>query len=163
VPSRVEVIVFEKEKPHPFQDPAGGQVHIPLLRLMTFVYCGSDRTLREAAIDTCAPLSVFPETVWTAFRNDIRWFANLPGPVLPSWLSHVRGFGGTGFACRIGSVPVVTVGVGNTRLPAVDLLAYFLLDGGQTNRILMGLHGGILEGRRLVVEPDLRQAYIEER
>jgi hypothetical protein len=31
------------------------------------------------------------------------------------------------------------------------------------DRILIGLHGGILEHSRLMLEPDLRQAWIEER
>jgi hypothetical protein len=30
-------------------------------------------------------------------------------------------------------------------------------------RILLGLHGGILEGRRLIVEADLLQAWLEDR
>ncbi len=47
--------------------------------------------------------------------------------------------------------------------PVDAVLCFYCGGSGQSGFPGLGLHGGILEGRRLIVEPDLRQAWIEER
>jgi len=43
------------------------------------------------------------------------------------------------------------------------VIAQFEEEEAADDRVIIGLHGGILEGRRLVVEPDAGQAWLEER
>jgi hypothetical protein len=47
-------------------------------------------------------------------------------------------------------------------LPPVPVIAIFTQDKGKLDRILVGLHASILQGRRLTVDADRREAWLEE-
>ncbi|HTU18657.1 MAG TPA: hypothetical protein VMG10_11400 [Gemmataceae bacterium] len=49
-----------------------------------------------------------------------------------------------------------------TFLPASTVLALFEETPNGDDQIIAGLHGGILAGRRLIVESDLGVGYLEE-
>jgi len=110
---------------------------------------------REAILDTGAALSLIPRGQW---RDDFGWregvhfevcdFAGL-GPLLDAQLlSHA-------FRCRIVrlKVPVVVAGslVDGPRFQIDNLVAQ-LPETEQPKLTLLGLWGGVFEGRRLVVD-----------
>jgi hypothetical protein len=153
-------------------DPQGAAVSLPFLRLFTLIRIGGARTprIRECLIDTGAPLSVFPEWEWRLFAAEVEWLAPAPGHPFPWWLTRFTGMTGGSCPCRPGRIVAEPVGYGPGAqvLSATPLVALFAEDGSRPededrHRILMGLHGGILEGRRLIVEADARQAWLEDR
>jgi hypothetical protein len=74
----------------------------------------------------------------------------------------VRVAGGE-YPFRYGRVSVTAIQADlKAKLVPVSLLAQFTEDSGRLNRILFGVHGGIMQKRRLIVEPDFREAWLEE-
>lgn len=138
---------------------------IPFLRLFVLLRIGCQaRRIVDGIIDTGAPLTVFPRLTWKRFAKDIEWLALPPEKFARSWLTNLRGRTGGRSACRIGRVFVEAFDVeGGLRfLPGGVILAQFEEIETTEDRIILGLHGGILENRRLIVEPDARLAWIEE-
>ncbi|MFO0808639.1 MAG: hypothetical protein U0746_08455 [Gemmataceae bacterium] len=71
---------------------------------------------------------------------------------------------GRNFDCRIGIVSVQAVSpTAAAALAPVDVVAQFPTDGGAFGNVVVGLRHGVLDGRRLVVEPDANLAYLEDR
>jgi hypothetical protein len=66
-------------------------------------------------------------------------------------------------ACRIGRVTLTAFDLERCCLAPVRVLGLFLHDLPQDDRPLIGLHASLLEGRRLTVEPDSRQVWLEDR
>ncbi|MGH7223940.1 MAG: hypothetical protein ACRELF_11985, partial [Gemmataceae bacterium] len=83
---------------------------------------------------------------------------------LDSWLTVITGKTGGERSCRIGRVVAEAFDLGPplTFLPASTLLALFEETPNGDDQVLVGLHGGILAGRRLIVEADLGVGYLEE-
>jgi hypothetical protein len=75
----------------------------------------------------------------------------------------LTGLTGDPVPCRLGRVLIAPIDAEDRRLTATSVVGQFAEDGGRIRRILMGLGHGILEGRRLIVVPDLRQAWLEDR
>jgi hypothetical protein len=152
--------------PEPIFDARGQRTELPFLRVFAMIRVG--RTAREVAdcvIDTGAPLTVFPRVQWKKFANDIEWLSVGPGRSPSSWVTNLWGRTGGSSRCKVGRVDVEAFELerGLRSLPPVSVLAQFEEEDSADDRILTGLFGGILEGRRLVLEPDLRQAWLEER
>ncbi len=147
-------------------DKSQTPIVLPFLRLFVLLRIGRHaRQLADGIIDTGAPLTVFPRLTWKHFATDIDWLTLPPERLSSSWVANLRGRTGGRSRCRIGRVFLEAFDVesGSRFLPGASILAQFEEDETIENRIILGLHGGILERRRLIVEPDLRQAWIEER
>jgi hypothetical protein len=81
-----------------------------------------------------------------------------------SWLTKLRDRTGGRSDCRIGRVFVELFDLERPQqfLPFVSIVAQFEQQDYPDESIITGLHGGVLDGPRLILEPDLRQAWIEE-
>ncbi len=144
----------------------GVPLTIPFLRLFTILRVGlQSRQVEQSIIDTCAPLTVFPRKAWRRFASEIEWLALPAARATESWLTNLRGRTGGRSRCRIGRVWVEAFDLERPQrfLPGVRILAQFEEKELPDERVITGLYGGILEGRRLIVEPDLQQAWIEDR
>jgi hypothetical protein len=146
-------------------DKSGNPIALPFLRLFALIRIGLQaRRLADCIIDTGAPLTVFPRQAWNRFASEIEWLTLPPAQVKDSWVTNLRGRTGGTSECRIGRIFVEAFDVedGLRFLPGSSVLAQFEEKETAEDRIIVGLYGGILEGRRLILEPDLRQAWIEE-
>ncbi len=162
---RVYVRQSQRTSPETVFDASRTPIILPFLPLFALLRVGRKaRHLADGIIDTGAPLSVFPHLSWKRFAGDIEWLTLPPERLSASWVANLSGRTGGTRRCRIGRVFLEAFDVeqGCQFLPGTRILAQFEEDETIDNRIILGLHGGILEGRRLIVEPDLRQAWIEE-
>lgn len=116
--------------------------------------------MKDAILNTGVPLTIFPESVWRTFEDEIEWF-EVPDP--DAWFRKL-GWGGEKVECRVGrvNVEVFDIGPPPRSLPPVPTIALFSV-GGPDDRILIGLQEGPLSGRRLVIDVDSEDAYLEER
>src|SRR5262245_60832518 len=107
--------------------------------------------LREAVIDTGAPISVFPENQWHRFKKDVRWLTKLNDPSVPSWCRQFSGAAGGVIPCRLGTLKLEIYGATfQNKIGPVEIVAMFAHDqGNMKDDILFGLGGGTLTGRRL--------------
>jgi hypothetical protein len=138
----------------------------PFLRLFTILRVGLQaRQVEQSIIDTGAPRTVFPRKAWRQFTSEIEWLSLPAAQATASWLTNLRGRTGDKSRCRIGRVWVEAFDLQRPQrfLPGARILAQFEEKELPDERVITGLYGGILEGRRLIVEPDLRQAWIESR
>jgi hypothetical protein len=150
-------------------DPQGTSVVVPRMRLLTLLDFGpldgaavrTASSIRRALIDTGAALSVFPERVWRSFQHRIEWLT-FAGHSASHQLPRVRVLGGE-YPYRMGRVRVAAIDREGHRLPALPVIAQFTEDAGRLPRILMGMRGGILEGRRLLLDVARGQAWLGER
>jgi hypothetical protein len=129
----------------------GHQIHSE--RILALIRIGG-RLLREAVVDTGAPVTMFPEVIWRHFENDIRWLTTRNDPTVPDWCRRFGGVAGGAIPCRIGLVSIEILSIkknriGPEQLGPSDLLAMFAFDGGRAREILLGLAGGFLDNRRL--------------
>jgi hypothetical protein len=142
----------------------GAEVRVPFLRVFVNLRIGEQaRYTRDAIVDIGAPLTVFPREQWQKFKDDIEWLTAPPSA--PSWLRSIAGRTGGSQACLVGRVSVVAFDLGSppTFLPALKVLALFEREYSPDDRILIGLHASILQGRRLSADPDRREAWLEDR
>jgi hypothetical protein len=123
------------------------------------------RVILDCILDSGAPLTVFPRIIWKRFENDIEWLTLPDARAAVSWTTNLRGRTGGRIPCRLGRGWVEAFDLENPRqsLLGMQVLAQFEQQKTSDDRVLVGLHGGILERRRLIVEPDLRQAWLEDR
>ena len=143
---------------------AGELVSVPFLRVYSLLRIGSQaKFAQDCIVDTGAPLTIFPLAQWKHFAGDIEWLSPAD-PSLDSWLTLITGKTGGERSCRIGRVVAEAFDMGPppTFLPASTILALFEETPSGDDQIIAGLHGGILAGRRLIVEPDLGMGYLEE-
>ena len=130
-----------------------GGHHIHSERILALIRIAG-RLLREAVVDTGAPLTVFPEATWRQFQNDVRWLTRRNDPAVPEWCRSFGGVAGGVIHCRIGVVSIEVLSIkkhriGPEQLGPSDLLAMFAFDGGRAREILLGLGGGFFANRRL--------------
>jgi hypothetical protein len=152
-----------------FVDSRGELVVIPRLRLETLLDFGPPRGagsssgpfVRGALIDTRAGLSVFPEREWRKWESRVEWLA-WAGRVAERAPPRVKVLGGN-YPYRVGRVWVTALDADGRRLSPVPVVGQFPEDGGGLSRILVGLHGSILDRRRLVVDTAAGQAWLRER
>jgi hypothetical protein len=149
-------------------DPAGTVIRIPCLRCFVNLRVAGRPRIIDCLLDTAAPLTVFPRKVWQGdakdkwegFADAIEW---LNPAATPGWLTSPAGATGHTFRCRIGRVSAETLDYEGGVLAPVPILGQFVEDDSALTQILIGLHGGILDGRRFVLESDLRKAWLEDR
>jgi hypothetical protein len=144
-------------------DQSGGAVNLSFLRLTSIVYLAGDPTARDGLIDTGSALSVFPDAIWSPLAGHIEWLTAPTGQTLAGHWTKVRGLTGGAIPSRLGRIVVTAVDYSGTRLAPVPVVGKFAEDNGTLQRILLGLHGDLFDGRRLIVEPDLREAWLEDR
>jgi hypothetical protein len=145
-----------------YRDERGRERTVPLLRLRLAIHIGKDsdgppvgRRARKAILDTGAPLSIFPKQRWQSFASEI---VRLPfvGERAP-----VGRVGGRQFSYFLGRVWINCTDPFERHLPAVPVLAQFREDdipaGERLPPILLGLSGGILEGRTLTRWPTVER------
>jgi hypothetical protein len=142
-----------------FRDEQGRERTVPLLRLHLDVLVGRDPTRnspderrpRRTILDTGAPLTIFPKDLWQSFADEI---VRLP---FVGEQGQIGRAGGRQFSYFLGRVWVGVTDPFDRRLPAVPVLAQFREDaipaGEPLPPILLGLWGGILEGRQLTRWP----------
>jgi hypothetical protein len=147
-------------------DSAGDAIVLPRLRLRVLLAFGIPRGSsvnfappRGAFIDTGAPLSVFPEREWRPWEDRIEWLRFAGG--VTARAPRLRVLGGS-YPYRMGRVLVAAADTHGRQLPRVPVIAQFAEDGGNLSGILMGMRGGILDGRRLVVDVDRERAWLAE-
>ena len=143
---------------------AGYQIHSE--RILAVIRIGG-RLLREAVVDTGAPVSMFPEVIWRQFENDIRWLSVRNDPALPEWCRRFGGVAGGEIQCRIGLVSIEILSIkrnriGPEQLGPSDLVAMFGFDGGRAREILLGLAGGFFADRRLEFVYDAASVVLRE-
>ncbi len=165
--ARIDVVVAQslRTQPEDVVDSGGRTIVLPFLRVFGMLRVGSTAGyVCDCIIDNGAPLTVFPWRRWQHFANDVEWLTpvNTSGP---TWLTRVFGRTGGHCPCRPGRVEVVAVDVRRPRrtLAPVPVIALFeTIDTGD-DRILVGLHGSILQRRYLHVDPDASEGWIEDR
>ena len=137
--------------------PAGRPVVLPMLRLTCLLRFAGRTPWTDCWVDTGSPYNVFGERHWRKFEHDIDWVADPPADV-----TDVGRVAGGTYPYRFGRVPAELAGADLDRI--VDLgtiVAVMLSDDEHLPTPLVGLWGGVLAGRRLVVEPDLASARLE--
>jgi hypothetical protein len=139
-------------------DARGAVARLPFLRLTAILFLGSHPQPTDGLIDTGSPVSVWPEKTWKPHARNIEWVTFPPGQQTPVWWTSVSGVTGGAYPCRLGRMVVTAADLTGQRLAPVPVLGKFASDGGKLPRIILGLHGGILESRRLILEADLGQA-----
>lgn len=147
----------------PILDQAGTERKIPFLRVFGIVRIGlPGRAVTETVIDTGAPLTVFPRAVWRRFERHVEWIRLNPNRGEASWLCNLRGRTGGSSKCRVGRVLVQPCNLERPPrvLPATPVLGQFEEEDAGDDRVITGLYGGILEGRRLLVESARRVAWL---
>jgi hypothetical protein len=150
---------FERQ----FQSPQS-QETIALQRLIALCSLFDERPFWDGLIDTGAMLTVIPQRIWQRHEARIEWLEPTDSSLsLEECWTHVSGLSGGGIPSRLGKAPLTFLDpVHKRRLPLGTVVAKFALDGGALPRALLGLCGGVFEGRRLVVEIDRERAWIEE-
>jgi hypothetical protein len=147
-------------------DEAGTTLVIPFLRVFVNLRIGS-RTfhIRDAIVDTGSPLTVIPHVHWRHFEDEVEWLTLPTGQAAPPWLTGVARRADNAVSCRLGRVSMAAFDLEQPPrfLAPVSVLGLFEEQRGEDDRILVGLHGSILQGRRSFVDPDGRDGWIEDR
>jgi hypothetical protein len=145
-------------------DSQGARIEIPFLRVFSLLRIGrGTRYVWEGVLDSGAPLTVVPHDHWQHFSRDIEWLAPVntsPG----SWLTRITGKTGGSCPCRVGRVEITAFDLERPRqkLAPVPVIALFEQQATVDDRILVGLHASILQGRRVIADPDWREAWLED-
>jgi hypothetical protein len=151
--------------PHEVIDAGGHIIPLAYRRLATTVFLGDHPALLlDAWFDTGAYLTILPQDAWDhpGVRDRIEWL-NLPPGSLP--LSPLTVMGGR-YPFRLGRVTMTAIDLRTKRRLSSPVIAKFVEDAAAPRpleRILIGLRHGLLDGRRLVLEPDAPRAYLEDR
>lgn len=131
-------------------------------RLSTYYRLPGNGTWHRALIDTGAPLTVIPETVWKPHANVIEWVGCPPGGEPPAWLRSVNGLGGGLFRCDLALVQISFFDDDLRCLSPRPIYAKCAHDGGALPVTLIGLGGLAFENRRLEIEYSAGQAWLSE-
>jgi hypothetical protein len=156
---RIPVVKEPRRTPIRYFDEAGQLHELPLLRLRADILIGADparsaedrRPQFPAILDTGAPVTVIPKRVWQRFEPSItRLRVADERPLTGS-------AGGRRFTYFLGRVSMGVADLFGRRLRAVPVLAQFREDdipeGEPRAAVLLGVAGGILEGRTLTRWP----------
>jgi hypothetical protein len=116
----------------------------------------------NAVLDTGAPLTLFPHTVWQPFAGDVRWLDPTPTSV---WNLRV---GGCAYDYRMGEVRLCAFDTTGNVLPAVPCYAAFLEPAPVTcaaplATALLGLHAPLLLNRAIGCAADSTAAQLGRR
>ena len=107
-------------------------------------------------MDSACELSVVPEKWWKQFQSEINWLTNRSAKA-------VARVAGGAYPFRYGEITVTAIQADLAiSLSPISILTQFTEDNGGLSHILFGLHRGILQNRRFVVEPNLTDAWLEE-
>jgi hypothetical protein len=151
--------------PATVHDARGNAITLPFLRVFTLIRAGI-RTSRllDAIIDSGAPLTVFPLQVWQPFSREIEWLRPAADQGPASWITQLQGRTGGRSACDVGRVFVEALDMERPPrvLRAVPVIAQFERSPHQDDRVIVGLHASILQSRRMIVMPDLSDAWLED-
>ncbi len=131
-------------------------------RLSTYFRFPGIGTWHRALIDTGAPLTVFPETVWKSHADVIEWVGCPLGEEPPAWLRSVNGLGGGLFQCDLALVQVSFFDDDLRCLGPRAIYAKCAYDAGALPVTLIGLGGLAFENRRLEIEYSAGQAWLSE-
>ncbi len=145
-----------------FVRPGGALDALPVLRLFAYVdlrahvQLGSGSVVKAAhpdcVVDTGSPLSVLPEYIWSRFRPG----AVTPLPFDPA-LPQVRRFltvGGGRYPFELGELDICLRDL-DGRTMSLRAVAQLTRDNGALQvPMLLGLSGGVIDGRILRSEPD---------
>jgi hypothetical protein len=105
--------------------------------------------LREAVVDTGAPMTVFPQREWQLFEQEISWLTALNDPSVPRWCRQFSGVAGGAIPCRLGTMSIEFFDHVGGWVGPTPIVAMFAFDHGQMRDILVGLGGGPFTRRRL--------------
>jgi hypothetical protein len=136
-------------------DLTGGILDIPRLRFHCLIEVPGFLLPREALIDTGAPLTIFPEKIWSKFQFGTDYDI-LPLVGAPAAPARVLGWQFTYQIARF-RVPLALLDAALTiRVPRPDVIAQFATGNPTGWRsippIFIGLWGGLLEGGRLGID-----------
>jgi hypothetical protein len=144
-------------------DGVNPPVNLNQLRLFLWVKLGDEYSHRQAVLDTGAPFTILPKQVWAILhrRGSITWVAHTPGTA-PRGSLPIVVVGGSRYPFRLGRVAVQVTKLDGSELRPVPVLAQCLEDEQLTPsdpvplraRPILGLAGGLLHGRQLLVEAD---------
>jgi hypothetical protein len=97
----------------------------------------------EGLVDTGAPITVFPQKVWSSCADDIEWLTKESDERVPEWLRSVGGLTGGTIPCRIGRVPLSIYGKQMRCIfQNVAVIGKMVLDQGRLRpKVLLGLYG----------------------
>lgn len=124
--------------------------------LSTLLWLGRPGFRCEAVIDTAAPLTVIPASLWTNIEDRIEWLSDPEDARLPRWLRFGMGYTGGEIPCRIGRLPCGFVDETRKQISSpVSIVAKCLLPVGKIKLkhcMLVGLQSGVLQGLKLVFD-----------
>jgi hypothetical protein len=153
------------EIPQEVVDGAGNRTVLHYDRLAVTVFLGTRklRPPRDAWIDTGSYLTTIPQFAWDlpAVRSQIEWLQPPAGQLLPLLVA-----GGSRYRYRLGRIMMTAIDLLTKRQMSSPVIAKFTedqLSSHPLERILIGLRHGLLDGRRLVLEPDDGHACLEDR
>jgi hypothetical protein len=146
-------------------DARGTAIALPFLRVFALIRVGTrTRHILDSIIDSGAPLTVFPLQVWQPFSREIEWLRPAADRGSASWITHLQGRTGGHSACHVGRIFVEALDMERPPrvLRAVPVIAQFERYHHQDDRVIIGLHASILQSRRMIVVPDLSDAWLED-
>jgi hypothetical protein len=156
--------LFLDEDHEQFMDTNGGAVPLTFLRLAAMLRVGPHQLKCEGLFNTGTALTVFPERLWRRFENAVDWLHASPGHRLPAWWTSATGLTGGTFPCRIGRIQLTVWDREKNEICNIPVTGKFLADGGKLReRVLLGLSHSILQGRKIHIDPDRREAWLEDR
>ena len=144
---------------------AGSTAHtISFLRLKGLLRIGRRCLLHDGLFDTGAALTTMPFSVWSHFQDEIEWLDVPASPVPSVWWTTVSGSTGGKLNCRLGKIAVEMFDLSGNVLAPLPVVCKFIDNSGSLPLvILLGLSHGVLQGRRLHLDVDAREAWIEDR
>jgi hypothetical protein len=160
---RLPVANLRRHNPIRFFDERGQVRELPHLRLRVSILVGKDppnpsaddRRSFPAVLDTGAPISIFPKNAWQMVLPEISRVRLVEERVLTGAAAGRR------YSYFLGRVLLGAIDLWERRLRAVSVLAQFREDdtpkGEPSPPILLGLWGGILEGRTLTRWPTVER------
>jgi hypothetical protein len=153
------------ENPQEAVDGAGGRTFLHYVRLTVTIFLGARRSkpAHDAWIDTGSYLTTVPQFAWDvpAVRSQIEWLQPPAGQPVPLLLA-----GSGRYRYRLGRIVMTAIDFSTKQQMSSPVIAKFTEDRftpRPLERILIGLRHGLLDGRRLVLEPDTPLAYLEDR
>ena len=139
-------------------DRHGAIITVDRVRIFSLVLLGAEanRAVQDCIIDSASELNVFPKKVWERIEDQIEWLTD------HSQASSLRVAGGI-FPFRYGRINAVAIQPDlKQKLPAVSILGQFLEDNRQLDYALLGLSNGILHRRKLTIDVDGNDVWLEE-
>ena len=120
--------------------------------------------MRECLIDSGAPLTLIPKRCWTEVVRHIEWLRPTNPVQEQNWLVTLRGRTGGRSKCRLGRIQFQASDMEHPPrfLRPQIVIAQFEEGDTDEDRIIVGLHGSILENRRLIVVPTMREGWLED-